>query len=58
MHSSNVVKTVAPANCASICSTAGSGYLSLQTLRLSFIKLMQILDLGTTTIPEHHSVGS
>ena len=54
---SNFVKTVSPANCASICSTAGSGYLSLQTLWLNFAKsthhhnhsitpLSWLLDLG------------
>ena len=58
---SSFVNTRAPANCASVGSTAGSGCLSRLTLRLSLVRSTQILTrellLGTTTIPEHHSVG-
>ena len=45
---SNFEKTLAPASCASVSSTLGSGWTSLSTLRLS----------GFSTIPAHHGVGS
>ena len=59
---SNFVKIFAPANCANVCSTAGSWWCSRRTLLFNCVRSTQILTLscgfGTTTIPEHQSVGS
>ena len=59
---SSLLRTVAPASCASTWSTAGKGCLSRRTLWLSLVRSTQIRtlpsDFGTTTIPEHQSVGS
>ena len=59
---SSVVKTLAPAYWASVWSTAGRGCLSRLTLSFSLVRSTQIhtfeLLFGTTTMLEHHSVGS
>ena len=59
---SNFVNTLAPANWAKVCSTAGIGCRSLQTLSFRRVRSTHIRTFpsgfGTTTIPEHQSVGS
>ncbi len=59
---SNFEKYRAPDTCARVCSTAGSMWRSRITFVFSFVRSTHILtfprDLGTTTIPAHHSVGS
>ena len=59
---SNFVNTLAPANWAKVCSTAGRGCHSLQTLSFRRVRSTHIRTFpsgfGTTTIPEHQSVGS
>ena len=54
-------KTVAPASCARVGSTACIGCLSHRTLSLSFVRSTHRqtfpFALGTTTNPAHHSVG-
>ena len=55
-------KTRASANCARACSTAGSGWCSRCMLWFRHVRSTHIRTLpstlGTTTMPEHHSVGS
>ena len=54
--------TLALANCARACSTAGSGCRSRRTHLFNHVRSTQIRTLpsalGTTTMPAHHSVGS
>ena len=59
---SNFEKTVAPATRAKVWSTAGRMCLSRWTLWFSLVRSTQMRtfppDLGTTTMPAHHSVSS
>ena len=58
---SSLVNILAPLICARVCSTEGKICLSLCTLLFSLVKSTQIqtfpFAFGTTTMPEHHSVG-
>ena len=58
---SSLVKTLAPPICAKVCSTEGNICRSLCTYLFSMVKSTQIqtfpFNFGTTTMPEHHSVG-
>ena len=59
---SNFVNTLAPANWAKVCTNAGRVCRSLQTLSFRRVRSTHIRTFpsgfGTTTIPEHQSVGS
>ena len=54
--------TVAPASCARVSSTLGSGCTSRSTLSFRGLKPTRILTdpnfFGTTAMPAHHGVGS
>ena len=52
---SNLVKTLAPANPANVCSTAGSGCLSRQTLLLSHVKINANPDFVVRFWHHYHS---
>ena len=59
---SSLVKTLLPDNFANDSSTDGRGWFSLLNDSFNCVRSTQILTwpfgFGTTTMPEHHSVGS